>query len=268
MFHETWVGGAPEIIPPGIATVRRRILGQLQKSSFRFMTKALPHRLAHVSNAAYQRHLAGIGVKTLQLPMFGSVEAAPRQAWPQVRALLTGVTGFQFPESRSDVVLVGMFGAVRACPVVAALEAIVAATRRNRRVIVVSFGAIGPSGEDQLRSWRTQVPGLEIVTTGPLDTASLSVCFQELDAAISLHPAGTIGRSSAAAALLEHGVPVICPWGQIPSAEDEFAARWANLLVSVNQIDDVFSNPSARVQSGGWGARAAEQLLLDMYAVS
>ncbi len=264
MFHETWVGGAPEIIPHRLAKLRRKILGQLQKASFRTMTRALPYALAHVSNAGYQKHLACIDVKALQLPMFGSVEVAPRETWPQVRARLTSATGFEFPASRSEILLIGMFGAVRACPVEPALEAIMNAVRHIRRVILVSFGAIGPFGEDHLAAWRRQIPDMTIVATGPLGSASLSSCFQELDAAISLHPAGTIGRSSAAAALLEHGVPVICPWGELPPRDDAFAARWANLLISSDRIHEVMFDPPTRICSNAGAGLAAEQLMADI----
>jgi hypothetical protein len=263
MFHETWVGGAPEILLSFGARLRRHLLGFVQRHSIKFLFRRLAPQLVHVSNLKYQQDLAAIGIRARQLPMFGSIAVVPRRSWPQVRDILSETTKLVFPADRSALLMVGLFGAVRASPIEPALAAVRAAAR-GRRVILISFGGIGAHGQNLLAAWGGQSPGIEIVSTGPLDTVRLSACFQELDAAISLHPACVIGRSSAAATLLEHGVPLLCPWGDLPSRADEFTARWHDLLISRDRLEAVPADrPPARPPHEG-GRLAAERLLTDM----
>ena len=100
---------------------------------------------------------------------------------------------------------------------------------------------------------------------GPLDPGALSACFNQLDVAVSLHPACVVGRSGAAAAALEHGVPVISPWGQLPSVDDAFAARWEGLLLPVDASLIAFlADPPARRWQRNLAAEAARQLLAAM----
>lgn len=264
MFHETWVGGAPEVIPTLLGRVRRRVLGYLQKRSIKsFITKIQPS-IFQTSNLKYQQNLAEIGVNAFLLPIFGNVPVEPGSTWDWFRTLVFSKAGLQLPEDRRDVVVIGLFGAIRPSPVEPALEQIVAAAA-GRRVVLISLGAIGQNGDLTLQSWKLDKFGIESAVIGLLDTRELSHSFDQLDAALSLHPASVIGRSGAVAAFVEHGVPVICPWGQLPSHEDAFTARWSHLLYPADKsLSELFEKPPTKVHTTSVAEEVARQMLCEM----
>ncbi|MBC8009655.1 MAG: hypothetical protein H7067_06130, partial [Burkholderiales bacterium] len=53
--------------------------------------------------------------------------------------------------------------------------------------------------------------GIAVTETGELDHASVSRLFATADFGIAPHPWALIGKSGAAAAMLEHGLPVLVP---------------------------------------------------------
>jgi hypothetical protein len=266
MFHETWVGGAPEIIPGSLGRLRRRILGYLQKRSIESLIKTLHPSIIQTSNLRYQQNLAEIGVKANLLPIFGNVPVETGSNWDWFRTLVFTKAGVQLPEDRQSVIVIGLFGAIRPCPVEAALEQLAIAAA-GRRVVLVSLGAIGEHGHFVLQSWRLDKFGIEIAVIGLLDTRELSYSFDQLDAALSLHPASVIGRSGAAAAFVEHGVRVICPWGQLPSDEDAFTARWSHLLHPVDDnVCELFEKPSIKVHTTSVVLETAGRLLSDLHS--
>lgn len=257
MMHEPWVTGSLEHIPSRFRRLRRALLGMLQKHSIAALIRSLQPKLINTSNAVYQNLLADIGVDAKQLPLFGNVDVLPPGDWVAMRDLVRESAGVDLPYKRDDVLLAGIFGALRPCPVEPALVALVAASA-GRRVVLLSIGGAGTGGHQRLDEWKAHVPGLEVGMTGRLPAVAVSSVLGHLSVAISLHPASVVGRSGTAAALLEHGVPVICPWGVLPSKNDMFVRRWAGLLRPVDEtLADFLRQPrKARAHSQMAGVTA------------
>lgn len=264
MFHETWIGDGPEFIPRRISRIKRFILGRLQKLSIAiFVRKARPS-LINTSNKIYQRQLAQIGVTASQLIMFGSIQLATDASWDHFTRLVSEKAGLTLPQDRSTAILVGVFGAIRQCPIEATLRSIFASAK-GRRVIIICLGVAGPHAPSIVNEWKISVPGIEIVMLGPLSPNDLSVSFQQLDGALSLHLASVIGKSSAAAALLEHGVPIICPWGEIPQTDDIFSETWRGMITSSPPaVIYRFEKLNSGKSKSNKAETAARQLLLNI----
>lgn len=266
MFHEAWLTGEFEVIPPGLRRIRRHLLGQLQKHSVARLVRLLQPDLIDTSNAVYQTMLTEIGVVAGLLPLFGNIALAPPGNWQDMRTLVRAATGLDLGPDRGQVLLVGMFGTIRTIPMEPALRALFAAAG-GRRTVLLSLGAAGKNGREHLQTWVRAVPGMEAGLVGVLDAERLSACFDQLDVAINLHPVNVAGRSGATAAFLEHGVPVISPWGAPPPANDAFAARWRDLLLPVDdRLTDRLRHPAPRQRRPDIADETARQVLSAMAA--
>lgn len=266
MFHEPWLTGDFEVTPSPARRWARAALGLAQKRGMARLARLLRPRIVHTSNAVYRRMLDQIGVAAGLLPIFGNIPLAPNIAWTDLRTLVHGRAGLVLPTARADVLLAGVFGAVRRVPVQPALQA-VATAAGARRAVLLSLGDAGPRGREMLATWAHDVPGLHCALVGPLDPALLSACFDQLDLGVNLHPAQVIGRSGAAAALLEHGVPLISGWGQPPPDDDAFAARWRHLLLPADaQLACALAALPPRTRWADGAETAARQLRADLDA--
>jgi len=265
MFHETWVVGAPDGTRSALKRFAWSGLGALQKKSIQwFFARARPD-LVHTSNAVYRTQLADVGIAASQLPMFGSIEASESNDWHAVRDLAITRAGVDLGPDREKLLLVGVFGTLRPCPIAPAFEAIFSAAER-RRVVILSLGGMGPAGAGIIEDWRRCNPRLEVIKVGRLDQNLLSLCFNHLDVAIALHRPELLGKSSAVAAMLEHGVPVIAlPWGPPPAADDIFHKRWKDLIWPADRrIIQLLRTGAKKHHWLGAQDGAAEQLLAEM----
>jgi len=129
-----------------------------------------------------------------------------------------------------------------------------AAAAVGRKPALLAIGRLGQ--EPSVALARFKAAGMEVGATGEQDAATVSRLLGVADLGIAPHPWALIGKSGAAAAMLEHGLPVLVPrdeWrlrGDIP-VDDEPADP---LLRRLDRLD--------AAQSGAWlalrrSARAA-----------
>jgi hypothetical protein len=83
------------------------------------------------------------------------------------------------------------------------------ARRLGRRPVLLALGRTGAHATAILDVFRQQ--GTLVEVTGELEETNVSRLLQAADLGIAPHPWALIGKSGAAAAMLDHGLPVLVP---------------------------------------------------------
>jgi hypothetical protein len=209
-FHEIWIGSQKG------ASVKARLSGWWQRRAVRALLRRIEPAKVHTSTAYYQLALAAIGQKADRLRMFGSVPpsvAAPASILP--------------PHVSDDAVVCGHFGTLHSDwtpdPFLADLAAL--AAQRRRPAAWVAAGSLG-SGQERFdriaEQWQDRVA---CVTLGRLGDAALAAAFARFDFAVTSVPWNILGKSSSAAALREHGLPVVVT---VPGSAPRFTSAPAD----------------------------------------
>ena len=233
MLHELWLGleaGAP---------LRARAIGWLQRRGVLCLLDQLEPDCLHTSQAAYQQALKREGFDAGVLALFGNVPVAdtiPGLGPPLAQWLPVPTGG---PRTTPLVVLT--FGTLHPqWRPAATVEWLLATARRLARApILVIAGRTGAHAPAILGAFRQH--GIHVGVTGELEPATVSALLQFADLGIASHPWELIGKSGTAAAMLDHGLPVLVPrddWKlrhapAFPSATpDPLLARLAGLDAS------------------------------------
>jgi len=204
MLHELWLGaGRP-------SPLRHHLMGAFQKLGVKRLVRELHPRLITTSNPVYAAMLKSVGIVAQVLPLFGNVPILPTAELPALEQLLpgTGVT----EKDRRDWWVGVFFGALppewKAEPFLSTL--LRAAGRAGKRVCLVLAGRAGESGRATWRSLqRDYSTRLALAELGEQPAATISALLQKADFGIAGSPWQLIGKSGTAAAMLDHGLPVI-----------------------------------------------------------
>ena len=203
MLHELWLG-----LEAG-ASWRARATGWLQRRGVLCLLAQLDPECVQTSNAAYQEVLRRAGLDARVLGLFGNVPIAagdPAETrplarwWPAAntprgdRPLVALTFGTLHPQWRPDATITWLLATAR---------------RLGRPPALIAAGRLGPSAAAILAAFRRR--GIPVVTTGELDETTLSHLLRAADFGIAPHPWALIGKSGTAAAMLEHGLPVLVP---------------------------------------------------------
>jgi hypothetical protein len=198
MLHELWTGiarGEPW---------RRRVVGAFQRRGLLRWLRDLSPQLLHTSNPTYAHILAQEGWDAGILPLFGNLPIAETHP---------GVLDRWLPSPRREAWLVAVtFGTLHPQwePEATAAQLQGFARRQERDLLLLACGRAGTHGSDLLRRFGS-APGIAVAATGELPPETLSAILQAADCGIAPHPWALLGKSGAAAAMLEHGLPVLVP---------------------------------------------------------
>jgi hypothetical protein len=198
MFHEIWIGASTEYGP------KDRLIGTVQRLAIRRLARRLRPSAVHTSNAAYQRLLAGIGVRAERLPLPGNIPIAPSGSaipgWPafdRAKCWVGGVFGTIHPRWQAEPWLE---------------ESASLAAGAGRRLVLVQMGEAGPAGASTwARLAGTYRDRVECHALGPREPQEISRLLAQLDFGVATSPWALIEKSGATAAFLDHGVPVLVP---------------------------------------------------------
>ncbi len=204
MVHELWIGlaaGEPW---------KARLVGRWQKPRLLDFLRHLQPRVLHTSNPTYQSVLRAAGFPASRLPLFGNIPialCAPGDA----EEVLDSVAGQRLPLAPRWVAVT--FGTVHpqwdADATLRWLRA--AAVSAGRSAVLLAVGRIGGAATGSLARLARQNPDIPIVITGELPPAKVSALLQASDFGIATHPWALIEKSGSAAAMCEHGLPVLVP---------------------------------------------------------
>ena len=218
MLHELWLG-----LEAG-SSWRARAVGWLQRRGVLCLLDQLDPDCVQTSQATYQFVLHREGYDAGVLGLFGNVPVAQpgrADAAPLARWLPAAFEGIG-PAPLVAVTFGTLHPQWRPAGTVQWLVA--TARRLGRPAYLLAIGRGGAHAPGILESFRAQ--GVPVGATGELATAEISHLLGAADLGIASHPWALIGKSGAAAAMIEHGLPVLVP-------RDDWRLRGADPLPAV-----------------------------------
>jgi hypothetical protein len=222
MFHELWVGERND-------TAKNRLLGLIQQHFVLRLYRSFAPRLVHTSNPRYASRLSRHRIPARILPLFGAIPVTDRKADGWLPGRLAEAGGEFTPETRNRYWLFGIFGTLHPVwppePLLSRLKKI--ANRQGRELILLSIGRIGSGNELWQRLRAAYSPEIRFLQLGELSADEVSEVFNSLDFGIATTPLELLGKSASAAAMLEHGLPVIvnrdeAKLRRLPETKDAF----------------------------------------------
>lgn len=202
MLHEIWIGGEH--------SWRRRVVSAGQRRCVQRLAR-LPGVVLQTSNTTYQQMLAQHGIDAGLLPLFGSVPFASSDASRWLFPALTDVGCGDLAQRRASWWLFAFFGTLHPVwppePLLARLQAV--ATLVDKRVALISVGRMGAGTAlwDRMRTqYGARIPMLSL-NDQPADR--ISELFNTVDFGIAASPYSLLGKSATAAAMIEHGLPLV-----------------------------------------------------------
>jgi hypothetical protein len=224
-LHELWE--CP--VPP--CTWQGRLRGQFQRPILLRLARGFGRDGVIVTNTTYRRLLAKCGVTAKVLPLFGNVPPQPCDRM-QVRAgLLAALDPLADWTGDPDAALLaGVFGSLNeGVDWPDAWRRLRDLGRRHgRRVAVLLLG--GGAGEVDPRAWQAAAPEIAFRAFGRLPGEELSPFLSALDLGLTPYRVPLLGKSGSAAALFEHGTPVLSLTGGGGAHDAGLPARFERLL--------------------------------------
>jgi glycosyltransferase involved in cell wall biosynthesis len=201
MLHELWLGNDE------FPTWRHGLIGFLQRLSLRRLIATLRPRLIATSNPVYAALLRTIGVEAAIVPLFGNIPIAENPAFP-VALAEAGITAQVRDEWWIGLFFGGLYPEWKPEPFLSILKR--AASRAGRRVCLVLAGNAGAEGKQIWRDMAQLHSGpITFLRLGKQQEEALSSLMQHADFGVAASPWSIIGKSGSAAAMLDHGLPII-----------------------------------------------------------
>jgi hypothetical protein len=206
MFHELWLGlgqGAP---------LKDWLVGGLQRRLIRGLLRQLRPRVIQTQADAHQIVLAREHLSAAILPLFSNIPfVAGGDAWDNSLAPLLPEAAGGRPPARETLYLAGVLGAVhpewQASRAVAALLPGLESTGKRLVLVFLGRNNVPPRTFQELR---TELHGAaDVVVVGEKVPSELSQLLQALDLGLATSPIQAIQKSGSAAAMLEHGLPLL-----------------------------------------------------------
>lgn len=188
MFHEIWVGLEES------ATRKEIIWGWLQKKIIYSLLQALRPKVTHTQTKIYQANLHELKIKPSYLPLFSNI--------PKIK---------QRPrEPSSKIYSFVLFGSIHPnAPVIEFADELGAYLQAQN--VDVNFILVGRSGAEKTR-WITALleAGISVSDRGEQPESEISEILLNANVGITTNPLALAEKSGTVAAMLDHGLPVIC----------------------------------------------------------
>lgn len=256
MFHEIWCGGRG-------ARLRDQVYGFLQRRIIRDLVRQLNPVVIHTHATPYLEALRQEGWNPRQLPLFSNIPVTESWCAQSFDQWFEARSGFQGATSR---VIFCLFGSLypqwqpdSLLPVVRQYL-----TQRGRKGLILSIGHRGSAGngawEKVVRQSDEQLHCLDL---GPLAEQEISQCLHASDYGISTTPPDLIQKSAAAAAMFEHGLPVLASRPPVyGEAMAKMVGKTVPLLIQGRNLTGLSSYRKLPADRQGL-ARVADQFLSD-----
>ncbi|MCX5926839.1 MAG: hypothetical protein NTZ23_05905 [Cyanobium sp. LacPavin_0920_WC12_MAG_63_22] len=190
MAHELWVD--PHAGP------RNRLLSILQRWIAQLLFAMVRPSVVHVTNHWYQSMLSGCGIRSRILPLFSAIPFSP------------GISADDHPAPQWTFVL---FGAINRDWSPEPLLQQIESARVLHAIETCRFVSVGNAGDYGARIWdslaSSSYPAFTFSRLGQLSAESVSEQLQQADFGIAVMPSHLVGKSSAVAAMVANGLPVI-----------------------------------------------------------
>ena len=201
-FHELWIGGT---------SWKNRIVGALQRSSIKGAIRILRPKVCQTSAPVFRAMLKTIGIDAAVMPLAGSIPVNPDPGLDWFLEALGEPGAAVSAEIRKEHLAGGFFGALypnwEPEPFFSSLRTVSAKT--GQKVSIFSAGRMGVDGEAIWNRLAPAYPDFHFHKLGTLPVERVSQYLQNLDFGIATTPWLAIAKSSATAAMLDHGLPVM-----------------------------------------------------------
>jgi hypothetical protein len=193
MVHELWVGIHTE------ASVKLQVWGFVQRTMIRSFIKNVNPFLTHTQTKLYQLQLKKNGIDAFLLPLFSNIKVAHHSSKIKDSNNLSFV----------------LFGTIHpGAPIEEFLNSASKYAFKNNLILKIIF--IGRCGQEQ-KKWIDTCQSRKITTEvfGEQLSNKISEVLSNSDFGITTTPLLTVEKSGTVAAMLEHGLPVLCiskPW--------------------------------------------------------
>ena len=207
MFHELW-------LEYDFGPWKNRVTGYLQAKSIQRLLRRVEPHACHTSHAHYLERMRPLCPKIAILPLFGNIPVHTAAAPQALEQLIPSAPGSDAWGPRSDWILACLFGKItQDFDASEVLESLVQyAQRQGKKVGLLLLGRNGPHADASMAGIQRQFGDtIRQISSGPQSPAVLSALFQEVDLGIAVTPFEIVEKSSAVAAMTEHGLPVIVP---------------------------------------------------------
>ncbi len=202
MFHELWIGLATG------SSFKERLVGAVQRRFILNAIKGCRPLVIHTNNKVYSHVLARCGLNARVLPLFSNV---PIISTSESRWLISQISPIGLIE-RSSLWIFVLFGRLHpewtATPLLDYLLEFAADT--NRKIALTAIGDMGDLGRRLWARTECQFSGRIIFKSLGMHSARrVSEVLNCADFGIAASPRMLIEKSSAAATMVDHGLPVI-----------------------------------------------------------
>ena len=187
MFHELWVGLG--VSPP----LKHRILQCFQRKVVQSLFRKLEPRVVHAQSTPYVELLGKYFPNVDLLPLFSSIPVLGDRKENENRCILRFV----------------FFGSVHGGWDIKRNVSVIqsAAKFYGKRAVLIAIGGGGGLAKETWDAFRKL--GVEVLETGRLDVNQVSNELSAADFGLSASVPDLIQKSSSAAAMFEHGLPVL-----------------------------------------------------------
>ena len=200
MVHELWVGMDRE------APVKYVWWGRMQRYLIGLLIARINPKVIHTQTHLYQAQLAKMGLASEYLSLFSNIADVPPVA---------GATPGGLGKHPSKTVSLVVFGSIHPGAPVEQLAKDAASYARatGASVVLTLVGRCGAEQAHWVAAW--QDAGLPVEVLGEQEPARISEVLRSASLGVATTPVVLIGKSGTAAAMQEHGLPVLCvarPW--------------------------------------------------------
>lgn len=226
MLHEIWIDGRASAWQRLISAAQRRCVVRLCRHA---------GAVIHTSNAAYQEALTEHGVAADVLPLYGNLSVSGSDGTLWLERLLSEAGCDALAGRRKEWWLAVMFGTLHPVwpPEPLLPDLLAAADRAGKRLALVSVGRIG-AGEALWREMRSRYDDrMCMVRLGEQPAARVSDVLNAADFGIATSTLALIGKSGTAAAMIDHGLPLIVNREEGPWQPGRLDARASGLVIRV-----------------------------------
>jgi hypothetical protein len=209
MLHELWIGPPP---------LRRLLIGWGQKWLIRDLKRRFRPDLVTTSINSYQNRLSRIGINAGVFPLFGNIPVGPRN--DNHIAGLFRAAGCRMVQQPRGTYLNGVFfGTVHPDFKVEGLVQWLAElqSRPARPILLSMIGRTGSASKQLTKRITQSLPNIEVVLMGEHSEETISQALQFADFGINTGAPELLGKSGTAAAMREHGLPIVLGDGKLDS---------------------------------------------------
>jgi hypothetical protein len=191
MLHELWVG-----MPVG-ASKKHVLWGWLQQKIIFLLIRQLSPFIIHTQSKLYQAQLTSHSVPAAYLPLFSNIPFFNTDCSTKERDLAGMTTlvifGTIHPNSKVDELI---------------KEVLNFRESQNSEVCLILMGRCGKEQETWKRKW--QLSSLRVIALGDQSPEIISYVLKTSSIGINTGAFQMIDKSGSAAAMLDHGLPIVC----------------------------------------------------------